>query len=185
MIPSEVTYQYIEGVERLDYYVSGGYHPVSIGDRFCAERYTIINKLGFGRSATTWIAEDNQQKNRIVALKISTAKSAYRTQEEQTLLRLTEAKSQLLGRKTIQTIHDFISLYRTKWNSSMFLTDVGRANIAVAKECGPTGLINLPVVRAIVAQVILGVQFIHSQGLVHGGMYIAISSDLTSILKIN
>lgn len=88
MQPSKVAYQFIEDVERLDYYVPGGYHPVNIGDKFCAERYTVIHKLGFGRSATTWIAADKQHKDRIVALKISTAESAHRTQEEQILSRL-------------------------------------------------------------------------------------------------
>lgn len=76
MKPSEIKYRFIEGVERLDYYVPGGYHPVNIGDTFCAERYTVVHKLGFGRSATTWLAEDRQQMNKLVALKISTAESA-------------------------------------------------------------------------------------------------------------
>jgi serine/threonine-protein kinase SRPK3 len=75
MEPSRVKYEFVEDVERLDYYVPGGYHPVKVGDELCAGRYVIAHKLGFGRSATTWLAEDRRQ-NRLVALKISTAESA-------------------------------------------------------------------------------------------------------------
>ncbi|QVM06376.1 hypothetical protein D8B26_001089 [Coccidioides posadasii str. Silveira] len=72
MEPSKVKYAYVEeGVERLDYYVRGGYHPVKIGDEFQEGRYVIAHKLGFGGSATTWLAEDKVMK-KLVALKIST-----------------------------------------------------------------------------------------------------------------
>lgn len=74
----------VEDVERLDYYVTGGYDPVMIGDEFCKGRYVIAHKLGFGRSATTCLAED-KSKGRLVALKISTAESAERTREGQIL----------------------------------------------------------------------------------------------------
>lgn len=55
MEPSKVKYEYIDPdeVERLDYYVPGGYHPVQIGNIFHNGRYMIVHKLGFGRSATT------------------------------------------------------------------------------------------------------------------------------------
>lgn len=80
--PSRVKYQFVEEVERLDYYVPGGYHPVAIGDEFCAGRYVIAHKLGFGRSATAWLAED-RRRSRLVAIKISTSESAGRTREIQ------------------------------------------------------------------------------------------------------
>ena len=74
MEPSRAKYEFVEEVERLDYYAPGGYHPVMIGDELCAGRYVIAIKLGFGRSATTWLAEDRRQRQ-LVALKISTAES--------------------------------------------------------------------------------------------------------------
>ncbi|KLJ11847.1 hypothetical protein EMPG_12994 [Blastomyces silverae] len=108
MEPSKVKYAYVEeGVERLDYYVRGGYHPVKIGDKFQEGRYVIAHKLGFGRSATTWLAEDKATK-KLVALKISTAESAERTHEEQILLRLAESRSALPGKAIVQTLlHSF------------------------------------------------------------------------------
>lgn len=37
-------------------------------------------------------------------------------------------------------------------------------------------LLNLPASRAIASQIILGLQFIHSQGIVHGGMLASLPS---------
>ncbi|KAL3454398.1 hypothetical protein BJX65DRAFT_260454 [Aspergillus insuetus] len=34
--PSKMKYKYVEDVERLDFYVPGGYHPVMLGDEFCS-----------------------------------------------------------------------------------------------------------------------------------------------------
>lgn len=47
MVPSSVKYQFVEDVERLDYYVLGGYHPVTLGDEFCG-RYIVAHKLDSG-----------------------------------------------------------------------------------------------------------------------------------------
>ena len=51
--------------EREDWYVEGGYHPVSLGDKLGdkdldAERYIIIHKLGFGPEYTVWLARDTK-----------------------------------------------------------------------------------------------------------------------------
>ncbi|OGM49590.1 hypothetical protein ABOM_001773 [Aspergillus bombycis] len=108
MEPSTVKYNFVEEVERLDYYVPGGYHPVVLGDQLSAGRYVIAHKLGFGRSATTWLAEDRRQ-NRLVALKISTAESANRMHEVQILSQLAKAKSDLPG-KAIGIAHGDLHL---------------------------------------------------------------------------
>jgi hypothetical protein len=50
---SQAKYEFVEEIERLDYYVPGGYHPVMIGDELGTGRYVIAHKLGFGRSTTT------------------------------------------------------------------------------------------------------------------------------------
>jgi hypothetical protein len=103
--PSRVKYKFVEKVERferLDYYAPGGYHPVMIGAELCADRYVIAHKLEFGRSATTWLAENRKQKP-TCCLKISSAESAERTREMRILSRLTRAKSELLERLLYRT----------------------------------------------------------------------------------
>lgn len=45
--------------EPLVQYRNGGYHPVHIRDTLHEGRYTIINKLGWGRDGTVWLAKDS------------------------------------------------------------------------------------------------------------------------------
>ena len=68
-------YQWQEGIEDLENYHPGGYHPAHIiGDRYHNSRYEIIHKLGFGSYSTVWLAKDHL-KSRFVALKIVVAKA--------------------------------------------------------------------------------------------------------------
>ncbi|RAL03960.1 kinase-like protein [Aspergillus ibericus CBS 121593] len=146
MKPSEVKYEYTDPdeVERLDFYVPGGYHPVQIGDKFHNSRYVIIHKLG-----------------RLVALKTSTVEAAERTaHESQVLKRLEQAKSQLPGK----------AVSGPNGNHRCLVLDAARVNINEAKEAAYHRLLHLPAARAIVAQLVLGVQFLHSQGIVHGDL---------------
>lgn len=45
---AESEYVYIEGVESLDDYRKGGFHPIDLKDQLRDGRYTIIDKLGYG-----------------------------------------------------------------------------------------------------------------------------------------
>lgn len=166
--PSRVKYKFVEEVERPEYYVPGGYHPVMLGDIFCSGRYKIAHKLGFGRSATTWLAEDTD-KDRLVALKISTAQSADRTHEMEMLLRLAKAESNLPGKAIVQNILDSFTISGPNGTHRCLVTDALRLNINEVKEYPYHRLLHLSPARAIAAQLVLGVQFTHSQGIVHGG----------------
>ncbi|KAL9117358.1 MAG: hypothetical protein Q9187_006107, partial [Circinaria calcarea] len=66
--------------EDADEYRPGGYHPVSLGDRFSADRYVVLRKLGHGTYSTVWLAEDSRT-NSYVALKILQALS-FRSEED-------------------------------------------------------------------------------------------------------
>ena len=46
--------------EPLSQYKRGGYHPLGIGDTLLEGRYTIINKLAWGKDAITWLAKDSR-----------------------------------------------------------------------------------------------------------------------------
>lgn len=170
MEPSRVRYKFVEEVERLDYYVPGGYHPVTIGDEYCSGRYVIAHKLGFGRSATTWLAKDRRQ-SRLVALKISTAESAERTHEIRILSQLARAKSELSGRTAPQKLLGSFTFSGPNGTHRCLVTDAARISIHEAKDAAYHRLLHLPAARAIASQLILGLQFIHSQGIVHGGMF--------------
>lgn len=156
MEPSSVKYKFMKEVEHLDYYIPGGYHPVMVSDKFCADRYTIAHKLGFGRSATAWLAENTKQ-SRLVALKISTAESAERTHEMQILSHLASAKSGLTGGKaTVQKLLDSFMFSRPNGTHQCLVTDATRINIHELKDAAYHRLLHLPAARAIASQLIIG-----------------------------
>ncbi|KAE8547892.1 hypothetical protein TMatcc_009715 [Talaromyces marneffei ATCC 18224] len=171
MEPSKVKYKFVEDVERLDYYVPGGYHPTMLGDQFCSGRYVIAHKLGFGRSATTWLAEDIVN-GRLVALKISTAESVDRMHEMEVLSRLAKAESSLPGKPIVQNILDSFTVSGPNGTHRCLITDAARLNLNEVKEYPYHRLLHLPAARAIAAQLLLGVQLIHSQGIVHGDLHL-------------
>ena len=54
-LSSSIEYRWIDGVERLELYEPGGYHPVMIDD-LLHNRYRVVDKLGFGGYSTIWLA---------------------------------------------------------------------------------------------------------------------------------
>ncbi|KAI1047371.1 hypothetical protein LB505_012772 [Fusarium chuoi] len=59
-----------DGVEPLEDYQEGGYHPVHIGDVFGpSDRYRVIHKLGHGGFGTVWLCRDSLEAC-YVALKV-------------------------------------------------------------------------------------------------------------------
>ncbi|KAM7212788.1 hypothetical protein V8F06_011823 [Rhypophila decipiens] len=70
---SDFKYGYIEGVEDLEDYRPGGYHPIQIDDRLGPNRrYRIVHKLGHGTFSTAWLAVDDLTSS-YVAVKVCTA----------------------------------------------------------------------------------------------------------------
>lgn len=45
-------------IEEPDDYKTGGFHPISLGDTFGPNNYTILRKLGYGQYSTVWLARD-------------------------------------------------------------------------------------------------------------------------------
>jgi serine/threonine-protein kinase SRPK3 len=96
--PPSQDYLCVDGVEELERYTIGGYHPVNIGD-VLHNRYQIVNKLGHGAYSTVWLARDSQREE-YVALKVCVASGLP---NETKILRDLSASSQCEhpGRKSI------------------------------------------------------------------------------------
>ncbi|KAL3473291.1 kinase-like domain-containing protein [Aspergillus californicus] len=172
--PSTVKYEMFDPdePERVEYYVPGGYHPIQIGNEF-HNRYAVVHKLGFGGCATTWLAHDNRT-GRLVALKISIAAYAKQTvRESEILRRLARARSgsRLPGKALVQTILDDFSFSGPNGRHHCLVMDAARVNINDSKEANYNRALPLPAARAIAAQLVLAVQFVHSQGIVHGDLH--------------
>ncbi|KJZ71073.1 hypothetical protein HIM_09545 [Hirsutella minnesotensis 3608] len=62
----------IEGVEDVENYCPGGYHPVEIGEIIPSDdqAYQVIHKLGHGGFSTVWLVQTQQHEPSYFALKI-------------------------------------------------------------------------------------------------------------------
>jgi serine/threonine-protein kinase SRPK3 len=164
-------YEPLEGIERLDNYRSGGYHPIKIGDQFHG-RYRVVHKLGHGSYSTTWLARDEQSR-RYVAVKVCTADS--NPKETDILFTLTDAQCPSVkspGRTMLPSILDRFSIQGPNGNHLCYVTAPARATLSGVKDGSWIRLFQLDVARALAAQLAIVVDYIHAQGIVHGDLHL-------------
>ena len=158
----------IEDVEELEKYRPGGYHPTSIGD-YLHNRYRIVHKLGYGAYSTIWLAKD-EDIGRYVAVKLSTADSSRQESDILHQLAATGQEHRHPGRATIPSTLDEFLIKGPNGEHRCLVTTPASMSLSDAKDSSYTRLFQLPVARSIIAQLIQGVAFLHSRGVVHAGM---------------
>lgn len=164
-------YQWQEGVENLDGYRSGGYHPTHIGDRYHNERYEIIHKLGSGAYSTVWLARDHASA-RNVALKILISASSSVEEEcsETKVLRALASKQDTHpGYKYVSTLLDEFTIVGPNGTHICIVNEAAGCSVAQSKEASLTWVFPVDIARAIAAQALLGLEYIHACGVVHAG----------------
>lgn len=168
-----IEYMPIEDVENLGYYRPEGYHPMSIGDHL-HDRYTVVHKLGFGAYSTTWLARD-QKAEKYVAVKVTTAASNSEESKILRLLNCSDIKNTITqrGKSSLSPLLDEFFIQGPNGKHRCFVTTPAMMSLAEAKDASYRRLFQLPVARAIAAQIVLAVALLHSQGIVHAGMYIS------------
>lgn len=160
-------------VEDVEEYRPGGFHPVHLGDVF-QERFKVLHKLGSGGFSTTWLARDNMGR-RYVALKILKAEETAAYSELRMLRSIAGITGDHPGRHHIR-----LPLYNFLIKGSN-----GCHNCLVTDIAGPSlnDLYNVPgmgyaagarrlraeLAHKVIAQVVEAVEFLHSNGVVHGG----------------
>ena len=166
-------YVYIEDVELMERYRPRGYYVVSIGDKL-HDRYRVVHKLGHGGYSTTWLARD-ERSQKLAAIKVGTAESNPR--ELNVLSALATAQDTTpregYGRVVIPPMLYRFDIQGRNGIHPCYVTAPGQATISEALEASDSGMFELNVARAFVAQLALAVAFIHSQGIVHGGEFSA------------
>lgn len=85
--PGKFQHRVIEGVEDLDTYHLGGYHPLQIEDELHNGRYRLADKLGDGGYSIIWLARDLRMAN-YVAVIVTTADASVYLHERSLLLSL-------------------------------------------------------------------------------------------------
>lgn len=168
-IRTPIRYHWIDGVERLERYVPGGYHPVMLGD-LLHHRYRVVDKLGFGGYSTVWLARD-EQSDRFVAVKIGMSGVSALRREIDILKALNDPRSTQAGlvssaHASIPSILDAFEVHGPNGIHSCYTLPTAQGDLWDASF---NDLFPVEVARALAAKLVLAVAFVHSQGFVHGG----------------
>ncbi|GKZ49597.1 hypothetical protein AbraIFM66951_002168 [Aspergillus brasiliensis] len=166
---TRIEYNWIKGVEALEEYQPGGYHPIMIGD--ILHRYRIVDKLGHGGYSTVWLAQDVAIK-RYVALKVNTAEAHPR---EATVLKALSAppsssSTLVQGRNLIPVVLDEFEVQGPNGTHACYTTDPAQCDL---REISFSHLFPLDVARALCYGLTQAVAYTHSRGYVHGDIHLS------------
>lgn len=107
--------------------------------------------------------------NRYVAVKIVVAEASKTSSEGQILRLLSDAKISHPGRSYVSSISDEFSINGPNGRHLCLVSEPARCSVAASKEASTNWMFPIEVARTVAAQVILGLHYIHSRGVVHGG----------------
>lgn len=145
---------------------------MAIGDRL-GGHYKVLNKLGHGGYSTVWLARD-ERFQRLVAVKVCVADMSPRESEILSLLRDLpvangDGANSVSGRGMIHTLLDTFHVIGPHGTHMCLVTEVTRCSVMQAKHNVCYAPMRLPAARAIAAQLVLAVGYLHDNGFVHGG----------------
>ena len=183
-LSSSIEYRWIDGVERLELYEPGGYHPVMIDD-LLHNRYRVVDKLGFGGYSTIWLARDETVK-RYVAVKIGISSPSLPRREPEILRALYGSGSSSQAPRAapdasactaLPSIFDVFDVRGPNGTHTCYTLTPAQGSL---KEASFSRLFPIQVARALAAKLATAVAFVHSRGFVHGGMFCCIPTNYCS-----
>lgn len=161
-------YYWQEGVENLERYCVGGYHPIQLGDEFSHRRYRVIHKLGYGSFSTVWLAKDQKDK-RYVSLKVITSAASGSSSEAKIRHCLREGNPEHPGRNFVLSSLDDFWIDGPNGRHQCLVSEVVGSTIIEVREATKYGVLPLKIARGIATPLALGLAYIHSCGVLHGG----------------
>lgn len=155
-------------LEELEDYSVGGFHPIIIGNVLNDGRYEIAHKLGFGGYSTTWLARDRVAQ-RYVAVKVPVTDKASTSSEANILRLLSTPVSTHKGQRFIPSLFDEFTFDGPNGRHVCLVQEAAVCNIARSKEDSSNFMFQAETARSIAAQLVLGLSYLHSRKVCHGG----------------
>ncbi|KAJ7792338.1 kinase-like domain-containing protein [Mycena olivaceomarginata] len=153
------------GYEPISYYRPGGLCPISLGLSIgpgSPPRYHIIAKIGQGSFSTVWLAHD-YDASRNVALKILAAEALATSKEVEILERLKASGGP--EQHVVELLDAFDHPSANGLHRVLVMEPVLKFDLRLSSDYSPM------VGREAIRQMIAGVAFIHSRGVVHGDLH--------------
>lgn len=166
--PTDDIYFPEDDVEDLEQYRVGGYHPTLINDSFQGGRYTVVHKLGYGGYSTIWLARDHQQ-HRYVSLKIKVSEALSSSNENKIMRLLGHRDAKEERGRFVPKLLDEFSITSPNGNHSCLVGEPAGLNVSASKEISTNWKFPVESARSIAAQLAMGLLYIHSHGICHGG----------------
>ncbi|KAF8458760.1 kinase-like domain-containing protein [Kalaharituber pfeilii] len=159
--------------EWIEEYRPGGFHPVHLGDEFDNGTYKILRKLGYGGYSTVWLAHDVKNSG-YVALKILQASAP--DSELRVLSHLSNGDPLHEGFNHVFNILKHFYHIGPNGKHLCLVTEVMGPSISALlfplwEKFGYSTRYPKQVVKQMTRQMLLGMTYIHSKGIVHGDVY--------------
>ncbi|KAF9005417.1 kinase-like domain-containing protein [Cyathus striatus] len=187
MTDSTKPYKVYFSTENVNYYREGGFHPVNIGDLYNC-RYRVIGKLGSGSNATVWLVEDVLLQC-FASLKILASESSSEGHEidvARYLMLQQNLSNYHPGQEYVVQIFDIFTINGPNGLHHCIVTEQLGPILSYQSEFQTDeeywSSISPDVGKKVVAQIALGVAFLHNCGIVHGDLHLG--NVLCSVPKI-
>lgn len=157
---------YVYGEDR-ELYIPGGYHPVHLGDTLGEDhRYRVHYKLRYSESATVWLCRD-VEVGEYVSVKIMVANKSSEDCPELKLMKLMEQEELnfMSGGDRVDVPHDHFWINGPNGTHLCLVSSVGLPLVDVSSSLD----IRAELSSKFALQVVQGLEFLHKNGICHGG----------------
>lgn len=161
--------QYEDGIEPLDGYKPGGFPIIRIEHLLHDNRYKIVDKLGRGGSPTIWLVLCKQS---IEFVAIKALKATASCDEKAKFL------SRIIGRRDITQLIESYKESRPNGEHAFLVLEPALCSVRDARRWSYYRPLSLSIARWLIADLVVTVQSLHAEGVVHGGIFMQVKKSV-------